>query len=54
MVVPYFKEDQNQKINSRFFCAYRKSLQLARVICNYKSPLAASLKFFIHYHAVQV
>jgi glycosyltransferase involved in cell wall biosynthesis len=42
-----FKDDQNQWINHQLFSSHKKSLQLARIICNYKSTIAARLKLFI-------
>ena len=43
-----FKTDQNQWINSQLFSTNKKSLQLAQIICNYKSSLASRLKMFIN------
>jgi glycosyltransferase involved in cell wall biosynthesis len=43
-----FKTDQNQWINSQLFGTNKKSLQLAQIICNYKSSLASRLKMFIN------
>ena len=42
-----FKDDQNQWINHQLFSSHKKSLRLARIICNYKSIIAARLKLFI-------
>jgi glycosyltransferase involved in cell wall biosynthesis len=42
-----FKDEHNQWINSQLFASHKKSLQLARIICNYKSTIAARLKLFI-------
>ena len=42
-----FKDDQNQWINHQLFSSHRKSLRLVRIICNYKSTIAARLKLFI-------
>jgi glycosyltransferase involved in cell wall biosynthesis len=42
-----FKDDQNQWINSQLFRTHKKSLQLARIMCNYKSSIASRLKLFI-------
>ena len=42
-----FKDEQNQWINHQLFSSHRKSLRLARIICNYKSTIAARLKLFI-------
>jgi hypothetical protein len=39
-----FKHDQNLWINDQLFGANKKSLQLAQIICNYKSGLASRLK----------
>jgi len=42
-----FKYDQNLWINSQLFGNYKTSLQLAQIICKYKSSLASQLKMFI-------
>ena len=42
-----FKDDQNQWINDQLFGTHKKSLRLARIICNYKSTIASRLKLFI-------
>jgi glycosyltransferase involved in cell wall biosynthesis len=42
-----FKDEQNRWINRQLFGSHKKSLRLARVICNYKSTIAARLKLFI-------
>ena len=42
-----FKDDQNQWINHQLFGSHKKSLRLARIICNYKSTIASRLKLFI-------
>ena len=42
-----FKDGQNQWINRQLFGSHKKSLQLARIICNYKSTIASRLKLFI-------
>jgi glycosyltransferase involved in cell wall biosynthesis len=42
-----FKDEQNQWINDQLFGSLKKSLRLARIICNYKSTIAAQLKLFI-------
>ena len=42
-----FKDDQNQWINHQLFGCHKKSLRLARIICNYKSTIASRLKLFI-------
>ena len=42
-----FKDDQNQWINHQLFGSHKKSLRLARIICNYKSTIAARMKLFI-------
>ncbi len=42
-----FKDDQNQWINSQLFGPHKKSLKLARIICNYKSTIASRLKLFM-------
>ena len=42
-----FKDDQNRWINRQLFGSHKKSLRLSRIICNYKSTIAARLKLFI-------
>jgi glycosyltransferase involved in cell wall biosynthesis len=42
-----FKDDQNRWINRQLFGNHKKSLRLARIICNYKSTIASRLKLFI-------
>jgi len=42
-----FKDDQNQWINRQLFGTHKKSLQLARIMCDYKSTIASRLKLFI-------
>jgi glycosyltransferase involved in cell wall biosynthesis len=42
-----FQDDQNRWINRQLFTSHKKSLRLARIICNYKSTIAARLKLFI-------
>lgn len=42
-----FKDDQNQWINRQLFGTHKKSLQLARIMCDYKSAIASRLKLFI-------
>jgi glycosyltransferase involved in cell wall biosynthesis len=42
-----FKDDQNQWLNHQLFGTHKKSLRLARIICNYKSTIASRLKLFI-------
>jgi len=42
-----FKDDRNRWINRQLFGSHKKSLRLARIICNYKSTIASRLKLFI-------
>jgi glycosyltransferase involved in cell wall biosynthesis len=42
-----FKDDQNQWINRQLFGTHKKSLRLAKIICDYKSTIASRLKLFI-------
>ena len=49
-----FKNDQNRWINSQLFGTYKKSLQLAQIICNYKSSLASRLKMFINLYDIDL
>ena len=49
-----FKNDQNQWINSQLFGTHKKSLQLAQIICNFKSSLASRLKLFINLYDVDL
>jgi len=50
----HFKDDQNQWINSQLFSTHKKSLPLARVICNYKSTIASRLKLFIDMYQIDL
>lgn len=49
-----FKNDQNQWINNQLFGTHKKSLQLAQIICNFKSSLASRLKMFINLYDVDL
>ncbi len=49
-----FKYDQNQWINDQLFGHHKKSLQLAQIICNYKSGLASRLKMFINLYEIDL
>ncbi len=49
-----FKDAQNQWVSSQLFNAPKKSSQLARIICNYKSTLSAWLKLFIHMYRIDL
>ena len=49
-----FKHDQNQWINYQLFDANKKSLQLAQIICKYKSGLASRLKMFINLYQLEL
>ena len=49
-----FKDDQNQWINRQLFSTHKKSLQLARIICNYKSTIASRLKLFIDIYQIDL
>ena len=49
-----FKNDKNRWINSQLFGIRKKSLQLAQIICNYKSSLASRLKMFINLYDVDL
>jgi glycosyltransferase involved in cell wall biosynthesis len=49
-----FKDDQNQWINDQLFGSHKKSLRLARIICNYKSTIASRLKLFIDMYRIDL
>jgi glycosyltransferase involved in cell wall biosynthesis len=49
-----FKDDQNQWINDQLFGTHKKSLRLARIICNYKSTIASRLKLFIDMYRIDL
>ena len=49
-----FKNGQNQWINSQLFGTHTKSLQLAQIICNFKSSLASRLKMFINLYDINL
>ena len=49
-----FKHDQNQWINDQLFNRNKKSLQLAQIICKYKSSLASRLKMFINLYQIDL
>ena len=49
-----FKDDQNQWINQQLFGTHKKSLRLARNICNYKSTIASRLKLFIDMYRIDL
>jgi glycosyltransferase involved in cell wall biosynthesis len=49
-----FQNDQNQWINSQLFGTHKKSLQLAQIICNFKSSLASRLKMFINLYDINL
>jgi glycosyltransferase involved in cell wall biosynthesis len=49
-----FKDDQNQWINHQLFGTHKKSLRLARIICNYKSNIASRLKLFIDMYRIDL
>jgi len=49
-----FKDDQNQWINHQLFGTHKKSLRLARNICNYKSTIASRLKLFIDMYRIDL
>ena len=49
-----FKYDQNLWINEQLFGHHPKSLQLAQIICNYKSSLASRLKMFINLYELDL
>ena len=49
-----FKDDQNQWINRQLFGTHKKSLQLARIMCNYKSTIASRLKLFIDMYQIDL
>ena len=50
----HFKNDQNRWINRQLFGTHKKSLQLAQIICNYKSRLATRLKMFVNLYDVNL
>jgi glycosyltransferase involved in cell wall biosynthesis len=49
-----FKDDQNQWINRQLFGTHKKSLRLARIICDYKSTIASRLKLFIDMYQIDL
>jgi glycosyltransferase involved in cell wall biosynthesis len=49
-----FKDDQNQWINRQLFGTHQKSLQLARIMCDYKSTIASRLKLFIDMYQIDL
>ena len=49
-----FKDEQNQWINNQLFGNHKKSLRLARNICNYKSTIASRLKLFIDMYRINL
>jgi len=49
-----FKYDQNLWINSQLFGNHKTSLQLAQIICNYKSSLASQIKLFINLYEIDL
>ena len=49
-----FEDEQNRWINRQLFGNHTKSLQLARIICNYKSTIAARLKLFIDMFKIEL
>jgi glycosyltransferase involved in cell wall biosynthesis len=49
-----FKDDQNQWVNHQLFGTHKKSLRLARIICNYKSTIASRLKLFIDMYRIDL
>jgi glycosyltransferase involved in cell wall biosynthesis len=49
-----FKDDQNQWINRQLFSTHKKSLQLARIMCDYKSTIASRLKLFIDMYQIDL
>jgi len=49
-----FKDSQNQWVNTQLFGSRKKSIRLARMICNYKSTLSSWLKLFIHMYRIDL